>query len=90
MVLSKALKAKLSSIPSGVTNLSMSGREWLENRRAFVRPLAMATPPHVHGLLEAPLNNSVVRMELRVLSLSQGRKVDLPFEVWQESWPNFR
>ena len=31
-----------------------------------------------------------VRVEVRMLSLSQGRKVGLPLEVWQEFWPNFR
>jgi len=36
------------------------------------------------GPLEAPLDDSTVHMVLQVLSLSlsQGRKVGLPLEVW--------
>ena len=46
------------------------GREWLENCRAFVRPPAVVMLPRTQGLLEAPLDNYVVRAVLRVLSLS--------------------
>ena len=58
MVLSKALKAKLSSIPSGVASLSMPG---LENgaknhrrHRAFIRPPAVVMLLRARGPLKAP------------------------------------
>ena len=68
---------------------------------AFVRSLAMATLLRV-GPLEAPFKwwcmcvrvcsgvCSVVHAGLRVLSLSQWRKVSLPLVLWQESEPNFK
>ena len=56
----------------------------MENRQAFIRPLAMVTLLHALGSLKALLE------EFRVLSLSWWRKVGLPLEVWQESWPNFK
>ena len=46
------------------------GRERLENRRAFVRPPVVAMLSRARGPLEAPLDNGVVRAELRVLSLA--------------------
>ena len=68
MVLSKALKAKLSSIPSGIASLSMpasigtEAEKPLPPLRAFVRPPAMATAhvrPHwraslgIYGVVRA-------------------------------------
>ena len=68
MVLSKALKAKLSSIPSGIASLSMpasigtEAEKSLPPLRAFVRPPAMATAharPHwraslgIYGVVHA-------------------------------------
>ena len=66
------------------------GLERLENHRAFIRPPTVVTLPCIQGPVEAPLDNGVIRVELLVLSLSRERKVGLPLEVWQESWPNFR
>ena len=37
-ILSKALKAKLSSIPSGIANLSMPGLDWTERKIAAAMP----------------------------------------------------
>ena len=89
MVLLKALKAKLSLIPSGVISLSMSSHEQLENRQAFVQPLAVATP-HAWEACCRPLSIMVWFARSFGYSVSWGRKVGLPLEVWQESWPNFR
>ena len=65
--------------------------ERLENHcRAFVRPPVVVTLSRVRGPLEAPLNDGMVHVELRVLSYSIEEVICLPSEVWQESWPNFR
>ena len=63
MVLAKALKAKLSSIPSEVVSLSTSGlnRSGKPPLWAFVRPPAVATLPCAWGLLEALLDDMCVR-----------------------------
>ena len=73
MVLSKALKAKLSSI--GAKNC---------RRRAFVRPPAVVTLLHAQGPLEAPLDwlvRLVWFMWSFECSLSQWRKVFV--YLWQ-------
>ena len=87
MVLLKSLKAKLSSIPSEVAVCRRPCLERLEYRQAFVRPLAVATLSRMWGPLEAPDSRSLAQSF--GCSLSQGRKVGLPLEEWQESWPNF-
>ena len=69
MVLSNALKVKLSLIPSGVASLLTPGLEMEKIVEAFVRPPTVATLPHAWGLLEAPRDNCMVWVGLRVLSL---------------------
>ena len=64
------------------------------HRRAFVWPPAVATLPHM-GPVGGPSwlvgALGVVRAKLRVLTLSQWRKVFVYlWQVWQESWPNFK
>ena len=70
-----------------------------ENRQAFIGPFAVATLLHAWGPLEAPLDDLTIGCPCGVssalslslsLSLSRWRKVGLPLEVWQESWPNFK
>ena len=95
MVLSKALKAKLSSIPSGVASTSMLDLDWgggkLLPSWTFVRPPIVATLLCARGLLEAPLGiMRVVRIELQVLSLSVEEGICLPLVVRQEFGPNFK
>ena len=70
MVLSKALKAKLSSCPSW-SRQSVDARPKRKNRRAFVQPPTVAMIPLRQGLLEALLDDcAMVRAKLWVLSLS--------------------
>ena len=94
MVLSKALKAKLSSIPSGIASLSTLASIGTEAEkpppplRAFVRPPAVATTrarPHWRASLGI---NGVVRAEFRVLSLlvEEGRST---FGVMAGIWAKF-
>ena len=83
MVLSNALKAKLSLIPKGVASLSMLGLN-LRIVGAFTQPLTVAMLSLMRGPFEAPLDGCamrVVRMGLQMLSLVW-RKVGLPLEVW--------
>ena len=71
MVLSKALKAKLSSIPK--SRKSVDAQPRTENRQAFVWPSVVVTLPHTRGPVEVPsqmIVRLVVHVELRVLSLS--------------------
>ena len=50
--------------------------------------------PCTRGPVKGPLLKydvrCVLRAELRVLSLSQWRKIGLPLALWQESGPNFK
>ena len=72
----------------------MPGNEWLENhRQAFVQPPTVVMLLRTQGLLEAPLNDFgmwFARSFGCSLFLSRWRKVGLPLEVWQKSWPNFK
>ena len=96
-VLSKALKAKLSLIPSEVANLStpyLDRTKWKKIAAimpSFDHPLWQQLL-HVRGLVGGSIltYGCVVRVELRVLSLSRWRKVGLPLALWQESGPNFK
>ena len=92
MVLSKALKAKLTSIPSGVASLSMLDLDWLSGKPSSLCLRSTARCGDNSRVCEAPLEvvYGVVHAEPLVLSLSQWRKIGLPLEVWQESWPNFK
>ena len=77
MVLSKALQAKLLSIPNEVASLSTLGQRAIGKNccRVFVQPPSVAMLPRAWGPLGAPLDDDVVCTELRVLSLSRWRKV---------------
>ena len=100
MVLSKALKAKLSSIPSGIANLSMPGLDRngvekpLPSSWALVRPPAMATTPvRIGPRWRAPFEIciygvGVICVKLQVLSLSveEGR---FTFGVMVGIWAKF-
>ena len=95
MVLSKALKAKLSSIESQVCRSPpLSWRKWKNccrcYRPSFNHPLWQQLP-RTRGPIGRPL---LAYMVLFVWSfgcfLSQWRKVGLPLALWQESEPNFK
>jgi len=97
MLLSKALKAKCSPIPSGVASLLMPSLDQLSGKdryhHAFVQPPAVATASALRARWRPSrcICMCVVRRELRVLSLSlsRWRKVGLPLVLWQEFGPNF-
>ena len=60
----------------------MPGHEWLENYRAFIRPLVVVMLPRTKGLLEAPLDNRCGSHSASgALSLSRWRKVF--FYLWR-------
>ena len=97
MVLSKALKAKLSLIPNGVASLLMPGldRDGVERPplllRALVRPLAVAIAPMLAGPRWGPILDMMVCFARGLrCSLSWWRQVGLPLALWQESGPNFK
>ena len=106
MVLSKALKAKLSSIPSGVASLSTLGLKKViakncRRRRgpSFDHPLWQRSC--ARGARWRPLPSEWCCKCAHVwcvawfvwgfrCSLSQWRKVGLPLVLWQESRQNFK
>ena len=90
MVLSKALKAKLSSIPSGVASLSMPSLDWLSGKTTTIVPRfdhqLWWQLPHTRGLVRGPFSNSMwcvcrSREASGALSLSL-EEVGLPFALW--------
>ena len=96
MVLSKALKAKLSSIPNGVASPSMPDLDWSEkppslDLRSTTR---RGNAPALGGPLEAPISIDWCVWFTRCfecsLSLLVEEGICLPLEVWQDSWPNFK
>ena len=96
-VLSKALKAKLSSTLSGVTSLStpcLDRTKW--KKTTTVLPsfdhLLWRQLSHARGPVRGSFSmyGCVVRVEFWLLSLSRWRKVGLPLALWQESGPNFK
>ena len=91
MVLSKALKAKLSLIPSGVANLSTPSLDGDGAKTpppslwALVRPLVVATAPTRMGShWRALLDIMVCFVQGLEWSLSRWRKVGLPLalRIW--------
>ena len=94
MVLSKALKAKHSSIPSEVTSLSMPGLNWLSRKTAVAVPLFNHPLWRQLGPSQMVSGACVVCVELWLLSLSLSLslwwEVGLPPALWQELGPNFR
>ena len=90
MVLSKALKAKLSSIPSGVASLLTPGLDQNGGEKTAANVVGPSSTT-CHGnsscargaaLFSSSQMVVCVRTELRVLSLSVRRKVDLPLTLW--------
>ena len=85
----KALKAKLSSIPSGVTNLSLPNLDQNggEKPTTIVTRLHLTTrcgdSSHAHGApLEAPFKWWCMFAWSFGCSLFVGRKVGLPLALW--------
>ena len=96
MILSKALKAKPSSIPNRVASLSMPGFNWLGGKTAAAMPSFDHPPwrhlPRAWGPVGRPF---LMCMHVCFAwsfgcSLSRWSKVGLLLALWQESQPNFK